>query len=90
MSVEVLTVSSKGQVVLPVDMRKELSIEYGDKLAAYASDGVIMLKRIEIPTEKDFMAKMDEAQEWAQTVGMTEDDITEAIKAVRKSRGKTK
>ncbi len=90
MSVEVLTVSSKGQVVLPVEMRKELSIEYGDKLAAYASGGVIMLKRIEIPSEKDFMAKMDEAQEWAQTVGMTEDDITEAIKAVRKSRGKTK
>ena len=46
MSIDVLTVSSKGQIVLPAEMRKRLSIGSGAKLAAYASDDVIMLKLI--------------------------------------------
>ena len=54
MSIDVLTVSSKGQIVLPAEMRKRLSIGSGAKLAAYASDDVIMLKLITIPTERDF------------------------------------
>ena len=39
MVVHVLTVSSKGQVVLPVSMRKAMEMESGSKLAAYATRG---------------------------------------------------
>ena len=69
MSIDVLTVSSKGQIVLPAEMRKRLSIGSGAKLAAYASDDVIMLKLITIPTERDFSERLDEAREWAASVG---------------------
>ena len=54
MGVDVLSVSSKGQIVLPVEMRKELEIGAGAKLAAYIIGDVIMLKPINIPTEDDF------------------------------------
>ena len=52
MNIYVLTVSSKGQVVLPAEIRKQLSISSGDKLAAYASGDIIMLKVIKIPSEE--------------------------------------
>ena len=86
MSVDVLTVSSKGQVVLPASMRRELSITSGTKLAAYAVGDVIMLKMIEIPTERDFKSMLDEAQQWARDVGLTEDEVNNVIKSVRKNK----
>ena len=86
MSIDVLTVSSKGQVVLPVEMRKKLSIEAGSRLAAYASGDVIMLMPITIPTEQDFAARLDEAKEWAASVGYTEADVSDIIKDVRRKK----
>ena len=86
MSVEVLTVSSKGQVVLPAAIRKKLSIGSGSKLAAYASGDVIMLKPITIPTEADFSARLDEAKEWASSVGYEEPDVNDIIKQTRKRK----
>ena len=83
MSIDVLTVSSKGQIVLPVSMRRSLAIESGAKLAAYASDDVIMLKVIRLPSDDEFKSRLDEAQEWATSVGYTEDDVDDIIKSVR-------
>ncbi len=83
MSIDVLTVSSKGQIVLPVSMRRSLSIESGAKLAAYASDDVIMLKVIRLPSDDEFKSRLDEAQEWAASVGYTEEDVDDLVKSVR-------
>ena len=86
MSVDVLTVSSKGQIVLPAEIRKALDIETGTKLAVYASDDVIMLKTIKMPTVEEFKLKLDDAREWAESVGYKEDDVNDIIKSVRKSK----
>lgn len=83
MPINVLTMSSKGQLVIPAEIRKKLSIESGDKLAVYASDDVIMLKPIRMPTVDDFMKSMDEAQAWAASVGYQESDINDIIKKTR-------
>ena len=88
MSVDVLTVSSKGQIVLPAEMRKSMSITTGDKLAVYASDDIIMLKAIKIPTAKEFEKKLDEARDWAASVGYKESDVDKIIKSVRKKKRK--
>lgn len=87
MSVEVLTVSSKGQIVLPIKMRKAIGISDGDKLAAYTSDdGVIMLKVVKIPTVQDFKTNLQEAENWAKSVGYKEDDVSDIIKSVRRTK----
>ena len=86
MSLEVLTVSSEGQVVIPEKIRRELLIGDGAKLAAYTSGDVIMLKKIDIPTKEDFRAMMDEAQAWAREAGYQESDVNELIRSVRKSK----
>ena len=83
---DVLTVSSKGQVVLPASIRKSLSIDAGDKLAVYASDDVIMLKVLRMPSAEEFRAKLDEAAEWAASVGYSESDVDDIVKSVRKSK----
>ncbi|MBQ5986921.1 MAG: AbrB/MazE/SpoVT family DNA-binding domain-containing protein [Clostridia bacterium] len=88
MAIDVLTVSSKGQVVLPASMRKSLSIEPGSHLAAYTSDDFIMLKVLHLPDEDDFKAKLDEAQAWAASVGYTEDDVEDVIRSVREKKQK--
>ena len=84
MSTQILTVSSKGQVSLPVSMRRRLSINAGDKLAAYTSGDVIMLKVIKLPTAEEFEKSMNEAREWAASVGYTEEDVDDIINSVRR------
>ena len=86
MSVNLVSVSSKGQVVLPAEMRKVLSISEGDKLAVHMADGVIMLKPVKTPTAEDFLDWMDEAKAWAASVGYEEKDINAVIQCVRENQ----
>lgn len=83
MGSDILAVSSKGQVVLPANLRRKLSIKSGDHLAVYASGDVIMLKKIEMPKDEDFKSLFDEAQAWAKSVGYQESDVNDAIATVR-------
>ena len=86
MSIQILTVSSKGQISLPVGIRKLLSIDTGDKLAAYTSGDVIMLKALKLPSAEEFEASLDEAQQWAASVGYEESDVNDIIKSVRRKK----
>ena len=88
MNTQVLTVSSKGQISLPIAIRKLLSIDAGDKLVAYASGDVIMLKTLKLPTAEEFEASLDEAQKQASSVGYKEEDVDDIIKSVRQSKRK--
>ncbi len=86
MAVSVLSVSSKGQIVLPAEMRRKMSIEAGAKLAVYALNDMIMLKPISIPTETDFKKSLDEAAAWAKEAGYKETDVNDIIKSYRKNK----
>lgn len=86
MNTQILTVSSKGQISLPVSIRKLLSIDTGDKLIAYTSGDVIMLKTLKLPTAEEFEASLDEAQKWAASVGYEENDVDDIIKSARKNK----
>ena len=83
MNPQILTVSSKGQISLPASIRKLLTIDKGDKLVAYTSGDVIMLKTLKLPTIEEFEKSMDEAQDWAASVGYEEQDVNDIIKSVR-------
>lgn len=83
MAVDVLTVSSKGQIVLPAAMRKAMSLMSGDRLIAYSSGDSILLKPLEVPKEDDCKEWLDEARAWAAESGLTEDDISGIIADVR-------
>ncbi len=86
MGVEVVTVSSKGQIVLPMEMRKSLSIADGDTMAAFATDKVIILRPCRLPTAEEFSEWLEEAEMWAKEAGYGEDDITGIIQSVRRKQ----
>ena len=83
MDVQVLTVSSKGQISLPANIRKLLSIDKGDKLVVFTSEDMIMLKTLKLPAIEEFESSMDKAKEWAESVGYEEQDVNDIIKSVR-------
>ncbi len=86
MNTQILTVSSKGQISLPVSIRKLLSIDTGDKLIAYTSGDVIMLKALKLPSAEEFEVSLDEAQKWAASVGYEESDVDDIIKSARRNK----
>lgn len=86
MNAQILTVSSKGQISLPVNIRKLLSIDTGDKLIAYTSGDVIMLKTLKLPSQEEFETSLDKAQKWAASVGYEESDIDDIIKSTRRGK----
>jgi AbrB family looped-hinge helix DNA binding protein len=90
MDMQILTVSSKGQISIPVELRKRLSIESGTRLVAYASGAVIMLKVVKLPTIEDFDAALSEAQNLAAASGLNEDDVNTIIKSHRQRRRMSK
>ena len=83
MEAKIITVTTKGQIAIPISIRKELSIENGDKLVAYTFGDTIMLKVLKVPTNEEFLKMMDNAQEWAKSVGYKEEDVDQIIKEVR-------
>lgn len=86
MNAQILTVSSKGQISLPVSIRRRLDIGTGDKLVAYAAGDVIMLKALKVPSAEEFEASLDQAQKWAASVGYEERDVGDTIRAVREKK----
>ena len=83
MAVQVITMSTKGQIVLPSEMRESMGLVSGCKIAAFSDGGVIILKPISIPTADDFKAELAKAQEWARDVNLTEQDARDAISEAR-------
>lgn len=79
------SLSSKGQIVLPVELRKKLSLSEGAKFFIMCEDENIMLKVIQKPDEKEFFKMVDKENQWAKEVGLKESDVSEAIKKVRAS-----
>ena len=88
MDARILTLSSKGQISLPIAIRRNLNIDAGDKLAVYTSGDVVMLKVLRLPTAEEFSKTLDEAKEWADSVGYKESDVNDIIKTVRKKKRK--
>lgn len=80
---DITTVSSKGQVVLPVSIRNEMNIQPGAKFMIFSDGESILLKPIVEPDVTKVRAMMDAANAWAVEVGLTETDVEDAIKTVR-------
>ncbi len=78
--------SSKGQVVIPEDIRKRLGLKAGSRFVVVAGKDAVILKTITPPSMEEFDELIREARQQARQAGMKRSDIKKAIAAVRGRR----
>ncbi len=76
--------SSRGQVVIPEDIRKQLHLETGTQFAVIAENNVVILKIITPPKLSEFKGILNKIQNAAKAAGLTTEDLDEVIKEDRK------
>lgn len=77
--------SSKGQVVIPESIRKQLDLKEGSQFLVVGDDDVVILKIVNLPDLGEFDALIKKARQQAKEAGLTQSDITSAVE---KARGK--
>jgi len=78
--------SSKGQIVIPEEIRKALHLKTGTKFVVVGEGDVVVLKTITPPSPNEFKDMILKAREAAHEVGMTHGDIEKAITEVRSEK----
>jgi AbrB family looped-hinge helix DNA binding protein len=75
--------SSKGQVVIPEDIRKRLGLEAGSQFIVVAGKDAVILKTISPPSMAEFDELIRKARRQTRKASVTQSDIDKAIAAVR-------
>lgn len=78
--------SSKGQVVIPEDIRKRLKLKSGARFVVVGKDDVIIFKTIAAPSMSEFDGLVAEARRQAKTAGLKRSDVSTAIVKVRQQK----
>ena len=76
--------SSKGQVVIPEDVRKELGLEPGAQFVVMGEGDIVILKKIEAPDRREFLALARKVRGQARRAGMKRSDVKKAVRASRR------
>ena len=75
--------SSKGQVVIPEEIRKRLKLHSGMQFVVVGEDNVVILKAIPPPFITEFDAIIAKAQRQAKFAGLKKSDIDKAVARAR-------
>ena len=73
-------VSSKGQIVIPANVRKAASLKKGERILAIAIDDTVVLKKI---VDKSFEETMKPVWDRVRRMGLTEENINALINEAR-------
>ena len=75
--------SSKGQVVIPEEIRQRLGLETGAQFVVVGDRDTVILKAIAAPALKGLDTLMTHARKQARKAGLKKKDVTAAIARVR-------
>ena len=81
--------SSRGQVVIPEEIRTQYGWEPGMSFVVVGRADAIILQPVEMPDMSRFSALLSSSREVARKVGLTPRDIGRAVQSVRQSRKRT-
>ncbi|MBN2131133.1 MAG: AbrB/MazE/SpoVT family DNA-binding domain-containing protein [Sedimentisphaerales bacterium] len=85
-SVSTTRMSSKGQVVIPEDIRRRLRLDPGTQFIVLGEDDVVILKMVRPPSMGDFDRLVKKARAQARAAGLKRSDVSAAVSRVRKRR----
>jgi AbrB family looped-hinge helix DNA binding protein len=78
--------SSKGQVVIPENIRKQLNLKTGTQFVVVGDNDVIILKSIQKPSLDEFDDLIASARQQGKEAKLKKSDIKDAISAAREKR----
>lgn len=83
MNIKVTSVSSKGQVVIPTDIRERLKLAAGSHLVVLTDGSNVLLKPISAPKLKSFAQLIKESRKFATDTKLTKRTVARIITTVR-------
>ena len=75
--------SSKGQVVIPENIRKKLRLKAGAQFVVMGENDIVILKSISPPSLDEFDSLIAKARKQGKQAGIKKSDISDAISKVR-------
>lgn len=78
--------SSKGQVVIPEEIRTKLRLKSGSRFVVVGQRDVVILKVLSSPSMEQFDDLIAESRRQAKRAGMKRSDVSSAVKQVRSKR----
>jgi AbrB family looped-hinge helix DNA binding protein len=75
--------SSKGQVVIPEEIRNRLGLTPGVQFVVVGDRDVVILKVIQTPDLAEFDEIVDRARAAAKRAGVKKQDVSDAIRKIR-------
>jgi AbrB family looped-hinge helix DNA binding protein len=78
--------SSKGQVVIPEEIRKRLGLKAGTQFVVVAENDTVIMKAISPPSMDEFDTLVAEARKQAKKAGLKKADIDAIISDVRSKK----
>lgn len=89
MSIETTRMSSKGQVVIPFDIREEMNANEGTVFAVVGNRDTVVLKKIATPSREDLIKDLEkiarEGKKRLQKKGIKGSDIPKIVEKSRRT-----
>ena len=77
---DIITMSSKGQIVVPKDLRQEMKIDAGTNFVIFGKDDTLILKKIDVPRAEAVFKKIHKwGTQLAKKKGWKEDNFISRI-----------
>lgn len=61
--VELIKMSSRGQIVIPQEVRKKMKLEEGEAFAVTGSGDTLLLKRVKMPSKEEIVKKFRKSKQ---------------------------
>lgn len=81
--VNITKISSKGQIVIPLEIREKMNLEEGNLLIVSDSDNSICMKKIELPKIKSWKEATKPFREAVKKSNFSEKDLKNLIEESR-------
>lgn len=78
--------SSKGQVVIPEDIRRRLGLRPGSQFVVVGEKDTVILKIISPPTMEEFDKLIAQARRQARRAGLKRSDVKAVVTKVRNQK----
>jgi len=88
--IETIKMSSKGQIVIPQEIRKDIHAKEGTIFAVVGDRNTIVLKKIAMPSKEELIMDLrkiaKKGAKRAKNLGIKQEDVPNLVHKIRKSK----